>query len=76
MLTELAEILLNHLRAVPEMKICPRCVGNLASGNLYDAKKAIRDLILSGYVSCDLDLCSECGSHQPVAFLRARARKH
>src|SRR5262245_12587329 len=69
LLSEAAEKLLAALRAEPGRMLCPRCVAMETGCNIYEVRKAIRELILTLKCQAWPVRCSLCDFATPVVTL-------
>jgi hypothetical protein len=70
MMSEGSEKLRDALWREPVRTLCLPCVGAITGLNIYEARKAVRELILLGQALASLQICSSCHRQDLVVNLR------
>ena len=70
MMSEGAEKLRAALWREPARTLCLPCVGVITGLNIYEARKAVRELILLGGALASLQICSSCHRQDLIVKLR------
>ena len=71
-MSEGAEKLRDALQREPARMLCLPCVGVITGLNVYEARKAVRELILGGEALASLQACSSCHRQDLVIKLYVR----
>jgi hypothetical protein len=74
MMSEGAEKLRDALQREPRRLLCLPCVGTETGLNVYEARKAVRELILRGGALASPQVCSSCQRVDLVVKLRVPDR--
>ena len=74
MMSEGAEKLRAVLQREPGRLLCLPCVGTETGLNVYEARKAVRELILRGGVLASPQVCSSCQRVELIVKLRVPDR--
>jgi len=72
MMSEGAEKHRDVLQRDPARTLCLSCVGTITGLNVYEARKAVRELILNGGALASLQACSSCHRQDLVIKLYVR----
>ena len=67
-----AEKLRAVLQREPGRLLCLPCVSAITGLNIYEARKAVRELILGGQALASLQACSSCHGRDLIVKLRVR----
>ena len=70
MMSEDAEKLREVLQREPGRMLCMPCVGAITGLNIYEARKAVRELILYGEALASLQVCLSCHRRDLIVKLR------
>ena len=70
MTSEGAEQLRDALQREPARTLCLPCVGAITGLNIYEARKAVRELILYGEALASLQVCLSCHRRDLIVKLR------
>ena len=74
MISEGAEQLRDALQREPARTLCLPCVGAITGLNIYEARKAVRELILRGGALASPQVCSSCQRVELIVRLRVPDR--
>ena len=68
--SEDAMILLGVLRITPHARVCPTCAARQLAVETWDVMTSVRELVVAGWVTCQVSDCGVCAGRQLVASLR------